>query len=362
VVSEGVWNDYETWILEYCEGEYYEEYSIFEYSQSNGLFVHYVSTGEYSTEVWLLNTSFMDITPPVQVHASITHPDDLYYSSNDTDVIVSWGVTYQNAEPVLWILYLNGEQIQTGTLEYAVSIDVSALDLEPGVHELEMVVEFRDVNGNTVIRRDSVLAFIILVQDVPAGTTDIDLGGIAETTISIDVDSSVEVTIEPTGDPEDLGTEAASSFQTLLQTENQVGTGVFLEIEISDPSALNGLWINISYADWDLASMGIDESTLRIMYFNEDTGDWEPAGETGVDTVRKVIYAYVTHLSAFSAVASVLTPEPTETTDTGITDTTDTSDSSSSFTEEPISGFEIIPLFLAFCLVAIGLVFRRRRT
>jgi len=60
--------------------------------------------------------------------------------------------------------------------------------------------------------------------------------------------------------------------------------------------------INISYLDSQISLYGIDESSLRIYYYNLSSGIWEvynsPYG--GVDTENNVVWAITTHFSIFA--------------------------------------------------------------
>jgi hypothetical protein len=232
-----------------------------------------------------------------------------------------------------------------------------------GIVDIPYVIEgsANNIDSFPLTTEVYIVTYVTIVETIPAGTTDITVEGLVETTITLDVASSVEVTIETSSiAPSE---DARQAFSVLENTGDIIGTGFFLEINISDPGALTDIWINISYADWDLVALGVDESLLVLMFYNETTAQWELAGNTGVDTVNKIIYAHLDHLSAFSAVAAIPQTPPSDTTDTTDTiDTTDTesTDSSTTSEEEPIPGFEGLILITVLINLAIIVNIRKK--
>ncbi|MHA2364251.1 MAG: Heimdall-CTERM domain-containing surface protein [Candidatus Hodarchaeales archaeon] len=305
-------------------------------------------------------------SPPIipTVVIDITSPEDLHLFTNATNIDLTWDVTYSNAIGVSWTFFINSVVNQTGIISNntALNFDITSLDLVPGSHNLTIQITVQDFADNFVFASDEVGVHITHIDIIPVGTTQIDMGGETETTIVIEVEAEVEITIEPVGSSEQLFSEdAGTAFQALVESNTAVETGIFFEIDISDHTALDNFWINISYADWDLEAMGIDEDNLKIITYNEVTGEWEDAGNTGVDTLRKVIYANVDHFSAFSAVAAIpddftsipTSSEPDTRTITG-SETTSTTE-----TSKPIPGFEIFSILMI--ILCLSVVISRRR-
>ena len=83
--------------------------------------------------------------------------------------------------------------------------------------------------------------------------------------------------------------------------------GTWIDIETSDPDETMA-WtiIKIYYTDEQVATAGLDESTLRIKYYNDTDGTWEiynpPRG--GVNTTGNYVWANVTHFSGFGVFGS----------------------------------------------------------
>jgi hypothetical protein len=75
----------------------------------------------------------------------------------------------------------------------------------------------------------------------------------------------------------------------------------FVSLNASDDVAGNLSWylLNIYYSDSDLPE-DIDESSLRIYYFNTTSNQWEQEPDSGVDTVANRVWANITHFSTFS--------------------------------------------------------------
>jgi len=86
--------------------------------------------------------------------------------------------------------------------------------------------------------------------------------------------------------------------------------GKFFEItadqEIID--GMNETLINISYTDAEVSSAGIVESTLRLYFYNESSGEWQVSPNSGVDTVNNYVWAKTTHFSIWGIFGSVPTP------------------------------------------------------
>ena len=62
--------------------------------------------------------------------------------------------------------------------------------------------------------------------------------------------------------------------------------------------------IKIFYDQAELDALDIDETTLKIYYYNTTLGDWQLEPNQGVDTVNDYVWANVTHFSLFGAFGS----------------------------------------------------------
>ncbi|MFQ5978853.1 MAG: right-handed parallel beta-helix repeat-containing protein [Candidatus Heimdallarchaeota archaeon] len=102
-------------------------------------------------------------------------------------------------------------------------------------------------------------------------------------TLTIDVWDTTTVAIKKMSS----GPESSSELESL---------GIYLDITLSDPTALVELWINVSFAE---LPEGHEPRDVRIYYYDEDTQTWEEVTETGVDFENEIIWARTNHLTTF---------------------------------------------------------------
>jgi hypothetical protein len=89
--------------------------------------------------------------------------------------------------------------------------------------------------------------------------------------------------------------------------------GFYVDINAS-PEILNNLseiYIEVSYDPARLPA-GTDETKLKLYLWDVASGTWKAVEGSGVDTVRKVVFATLTHLSIYGAFGAV-TPTPPST-------------------------------------------------
>lgn len=101
-------------------------------------------------------------------------------------------------------------------------------------------------------------------------------------TISFDVSAPVNISIQRLS----TAPTARSDLEPL---------GIYLNITLSDPTALQSLWINISFIELG----GQDPSNTRIYYFDETTQSWELVDRTSVDYENEVVWAWTDHVTIF---------------------------------------------------------------
>jgi SAM-dependent methyltransferase len=88
----------------------------------------------------------------------------------------------------------------------------------------------------------------------------------------------------------------------------------YIEIEASQEIKNNLEWviIKVYYTDSEVSATGIDESTLRLYYYNDTTSTWTaynpPNG--GVDTSNNYVWANTTHLSLWGVFGNSIPPIP----------------------------------------------------
>lgn len=115
------------------------------------------------------------------------------------------------------------------------------------------------------------------------------------------------------------------TFKNASKANGNVGmleTGKFVEIDAPEISGLlNGTTIKMYYDQADIDSQGIDEDTLRLWYFNENTSLWiqydTPYG--GVNNEEDYVWAITDHFSVWGIFGSaiVVAPPPAANSATG---------------------------------------------
>jgi transglutaminase-like putative cysteine protease len=92
-----------------------------------------------------------------------------------------------------------------------------------------------------------------------------------------------------------------------------LGLNKYIEIEADENIKNNLGWIIIKmyYTDEDVSNAGIDESTLRMYYYNETISKWEVMTNSGVNTTANYVWGNTTHLSFFGLFGNLSTTTTT---------------------------------------------------
>lgn len=129
----------------------------------------------------------------------------------------------------------------------------------------------------------------------------------------INTDFGLELEINSTGN----GIILIKKYDSNPRTSFLKELGKFFEIDADESISdnMNLTTIKINYDGSDVFGKGIDESTLRIYYYNENNGKWEgfdfPNG--GVDKFDNLVWAKTTHFSIFGVFGSPPSVESEET-------------------------------------------------
>jgi parallel beta-helix repeat protein len=116
----------------------------------------------------------------------------------------------------------------------------------------------------------------------------LNLGSAVTTTITV---SSITPATTPSG-----------SFTALK--------GIDIQVDSTTSGALTWALIKIYYNESELTAANIDESTLKIYFYNTTSADWQLEPNQGVDTINDYVWANVTHFSLFGAFGSALAQVP----------------------------------------------------
>ena len=86
---------------------------------------------------------------------------------------------------------------------------------------------------------------------------------------------------------------------------------IFFDINVSDSINENmaETEIRVSYTDEEVSALGIQESTLRLHFFNKTLNDWQEQ-EGGVNTTGNYVYAFTDHFSLWGLFGNAI-PAPT---------------------------------------------------
>jgi hypothetical protein len=291
------------------------------------------------------------ISYPQTAEIVISSPPDLLISPEDTNIILTWDVYITEVENPSWTLIINNNIEQIGDFSNGpiFHFNISALKFEPGTYNLTFNVLALDFGGFDLSAQDTVFVHVLTRQTISVGATAIELKGIPQTTITATVDQDVEITVTPISTPPE---ETGDAWDELTDKSDVISLSYFFQVNFSDHDAVTNLWLNISYIDWNLIkAQNINETTLKIFQFNETTLIWEPAGNTGVDTKHKVIFANVNSPQNYGGGSQ---------TRTGSTGTGSPSTKASSSITQPTSSSSGLGLELHVFLVIFGLLISKK--
>ena len=114
------------------------------------------------------------------------------------------------------------------------------------------------------------------------GTTEIDAKVNASTTVSINTTAPVNVTIA------EYSRNPGSGFSGDI--------GKYIDVHVDDTTNVTNITIKLFYTDADI--VGLNENTLRMLWWDDTTGEWVACSNTGVNTTDQngysgYIWAYI---------------------------------------------------------------------
>jgi len=123
-----------------------------------------------------------------------------------------------------------------------------------------------------------------VVVVVPEGQTGYVVDASEEANVTITLNSTASTTVTVVKYPDNPHPEAPPPVDNIPK---------YVDFVISNPEAVTWpIYVEISYTDAEVA--GLDESSLGMYYWNEAEGGWRRCSNTGVDTVRNVVWAWMT--------------------------------------------------------------------
>ncbi|WFN37361.1 hypothetical protein L1994_02940 [Methanomicrobium antiquum] len=176
--------------------------------------------------------------------------------------------------------------------------DVIAFD------QTEKSLKKEDVNGGQPIQPNTpVVINVGTVGDTVETETDV----VINLTTSNSTSGSQKITVTIGTEPPEGGSNPPSGEKMLMK---------FLTIEASiSNDDLSSVRIEASYNETQVKNAGIDESKLRLYYWDIISETYKETTDSGVDTVNNKVYGYVTHLTTF-AIITKTTETPTTATPT----------------------------------------------
>jgi subtilisin family serine protease len=206
-------------------------------------------------------------------------------------------------------LYVNGVK-KASNASVANNTNTSFLSIPLAAGNLSWLVNCTDSAGNSA--NSSVRHMIVPQQNATSNinttanvTTNINATGNVDVNLTTTTNTSGSfIVAEYNINPENVSATQASGFAAL-------GISTFVFINASEDIVTNLSWylLNIYYSESSLPS-NIDESSLRIYYFNSATQLWVQEADSGVDIVANRVWANITHFSTFSIGGSAQSTPP----------------------------------------------------
>ncbi len=216
------------------------------------------------------------------------HISDINLLSNTED-----GFTYDTNEPFTWHLS-SRNTVQNNN----VTVNGSLLFTEDGV--LELINSALILNGTFIDDNANITSFEQTTFNITGNeSTELDFTSAADVNISLQFNESINVTLT-------VVSETPSSAPQSMNSLKAVNILIDSESEESISWAL----IKFFYTDAELTANNIEESSLRIYYFNETSNEWQLEPNQGVDTANNFVWVNVTHLSLFGSFGSAPVPPP----------------------------------------------------
>jgi len=177
------------------------------------------------------------------------------------------------------------DAIQNGTSGSVVMVNFSVIGGAPYKTDMNISgIQLSDPEGTLGTARAKKGAFWVIknvtTETAPPGLTEIDARDVADTNVSINTTTPVNVTVANY-----LGNPGAGFTGDIEK---------YIDVHINRTEGVDELIIKLFYTDADID--GLDESTLSMMWWNGE--NWMPCSNTGVNTTdqdgyRGYIWAYI---------------------------------------------------------------------
>jgi len=264
-----------------------------------------VSDGNYSYDLW----AYADDGNGNSRIYSDSSLSSFEYDGTLPSITIQRIIATNNTNPILNVTTSENTNCsyKNSTEEFALMNTTGAtahtqqLSLYPG--DFSYTIQCADSAGNTA--NDSI-SFSIISSDATASETfNTTFETTANQSSSFNTTSGLELNILA-----DVSTNASITVAQFSSNPENVTTGFaaaalgkYFTITASDilKDNLGWIYLKINYSDSDISSNNIDETTLKIYYYNSTLGRWVVESDTGVNTTANYVWANVTHLSTFAA-------------------------------------------------------------
>jgi len=155
----------------------------------------------------------------------------------------------------------------------------------------QIIIRTMNTTGNVILNHTTPASVAITNKDVEVTFTLSSLDEVLlpwmGTYVKVKHLNSVRIALENVSDPK-------------LATGNATENSIDKFIDIASFDTFEWATIRIYYTEEDLN--GLNESKLRMHYWNPATQEWIAIGNSGVNTAENYVWANVTHFSVFTAI------------------------------------------------------------
>ncbi len=234
----------------------------------------------------------------------------IYYNSNANAVSNLSNNHIQNNTVGVWLATNNAILINnnfTNNTDYAINGTVTGTDwyvtgrsklennnvtmngtISFSSGTLELVNSYITINGTLTENIGNLTSLNLNTTSVTNNTsTDFSFGE-SDINITLYLNDDVSTTLIVTG-------ETPNSAPTGYNALKAVDIGV----DTNTDGNLTWAYLRVNYSDAELTSANVNESSLRMYFYNETSSAWELESNQGLNTTYNYVWANVTHFSLF---------------------------------------------------------------
>jgi len=242
----------------------------------------------------------LDTTPPVieDVEYSPLYPTDV------EDVTVSAIITDNVGITSVILSYYNECVWENVTMRLSNGFYVAVIPAMATGTTVTFVIYATDFSGNVASYAES-----YTVATVVGEGTYIVLNETETLNMTVIVNSSEPINVNVTmyENITELGYPAEELFNISYFKVLNKSLSIISNVT-STPKSNTTIHIRIYYTDEEITTLGVDESQLRMYFWNETEQEWQICEITGVNTEENYVWANVTHLTLFIVLSDITPP------------------------------------------------------